>query len=83
MTLVNVNGQIISGNFPGPVKFVERMLKKQMGIISKLELCGLICQQYRAIDNLMAELMRVDPGNRILPGQGDAKARQGQGPGQQ
>ena len=67
--LVNSSGAPIHGQtFPEPIKQVQAMLGKEMSIVSKLELCGLICAQYRAIENLMEALHRAEPDNPLIAG---------------
>lgn len=67
--LVNASGAPIHGqSFPEPVRQVSAMLGKDMTITSKLELCGLICAQYRAIENLMEALYHAEPDNALVKG---------------
>ena len=67
--LVNTHGEPIHGQtFPEPLRQVSAMLGKDMAIVSKLELCGLICAQYRAIENLMEALYHAEPDNALVRG---------------
>jgi hypothetical protein len=73
MALVDVNMNLINGKrFPGPVKQVEAMLGKALTITSKLELCGMIAIQYKAIETLVDALALADPDNKLIKGLGRA-----------
>jgi hypothetical protein len=67
MALVDVNGNLINGKaFPGPIRQVEKMLGKPISIISKLELSGLICSQYQAIETLVEALSNAVPDHPLI-----------------
>jgi len=69
MTLVDRNGMPINGQrYPGPIKRVQEMLGKPMNIISKIELCGLICSQRLAIETLVTALEEENPENSLIKG---------------
>ena len=61
--LLKADGTAVYG---GSIAMVSDMLGKDMAIVSKRELCDLVVLQYSAINNLMGELKKVDPGNRLL-----------------
>jgi hypothetical protein len=68
MTLLNQDGVPSIPSVNGScVSMVEEMLKKDMSIISKLELCKLIVAQYSAIEELMDALVKVQPYHRLIP----------------